>query len=200
MEGGLPLGPLAVGFFAVVDDYLIPLDATPGPALDETGAWLDIDPEPPDGSSRSFTARTYQPAASWLGVVLAPTSLIRSASLRRLAPDGGPIQYLAEASVGPVSVVGFRPVGGGSWPPGVYAVTVDWLDGGREQQGNWHVELLPGPLRAEPVLLTATRTWARHVGSSGILLGSPENWALYQGSTGRTPLAAAGPASAGDRT
>ncbi len=181
VEGGLPLGALPIGFFAVVDDDLIPLDSAPGVALDETGAWLDIDLEAPDGSARSFTARTYQPAASWLGVVLPPTSLVRSASLRQLAPHGGPSQYLGEASPGRVPVVGFRPAGGGTWPPGVYALTVDWLDGGREQQGTWHVELLPGPLREEPVLLTATRSWARHVGSDGILLGTPENWALYEG-------------------
>ncbi len=183
-EGGLPLGALPVGFFAVVDDDLISLDSTPGAALDETGAWLDIDREPPDGLSRSFTARTYQPAASWLSVILPPTSLVRSASLRQLAPHGGPIQYLGEGSLGRVPVVGFRPAGGGTWPPGVYALTVDWLDGAREREGTWHVELLPGPLREEPVLLTATRTWARHVGSSGILLGTPENWALYEGFDG----------------
>ncbi len=188
VESGLPLGALPVGFFAVVDDDLIPIDSTPGAALDETGAWLDIDREPPDGSSRSFTARTYQPAASWLSVVLPPTFLVRSASLRRLAPHGGPIQYLGEASLGPVPVVGFRPAGGGTWPPGVYALTVDWLDGGRAQQGTWHVELLPGPLREEPVLLTATRSWARHVGSTGILLGTPENWALYEGFDGSNAI------------
>lgn len=188
VEGGVPLGALPVGFFAVVDDDLIPLDSTPGAALDETGAWLDVDREPPDGLARSFTARTYQPAANWLSVVLPSTSLVRSASFRQLAPHSGPIQYLGEGSLGLVPVVGFRPVGGGTWPPGVYALTVDWLDGGREQQGTWHVELLPGPVRGEPALLTATRTWARHGGSSGILLGTPENWALYEGFDGSNAI------------
>ena len=33
---------------------------------------------------------------------------------------------------------------GGVWPPGVYAVTVDWTDAAGSHHGTWHVELRPG--------------------------------------------------------
>jgi hypothetical protein len=179
--GRLPpprLEGLPVGLFAASDDASVSLPATAGPALDEAGAWLDLDRRTSDSAPRSFVARTHQPAATRLGVVLPPESTIRFAGLLRLAPFGSTADIVGgtmTASGEAVSYVAFAAPGGASWSPGVYALRAGWVDGAGAHDETWHVELRPGPVRPEPVLLSATRAWARLAGISGALLGWPES-------------------------
>jgi len=182
---------LPVGLFLWADGAATPLASTPGPLLDETEAWLDVDRLPGNEEPRSFVAATYMPRATWLGVALPPSSEIISSGLQRLAPADAAtpiVGVTTTASRDPVSFVAFAPPGGGTWRPGVYALTVDWLDGNGEHDQTWHVGLRPGPLSDEPMLLSATRAWARHVGSSGILLGTPEAWSLYESLDGSSAI------------
>jgi hypothetical protein len=78
---------------------------------------------------------------------------------------------VATASGWDVSYVAFSAPGGAVWSPGVYAIHVTWADGAGAHDLTWHVELQPGSVRPEPVLLSATRAWARLAGTSGVLLG-----------------------------
>lgn len=167
---GLPPGP-----FLQADGAIVALDAAGGPPLDDTGAWLDVDASGGDRSPTSFVARTYQPGTTHLGVALPAYSTVRTASVRRLAPlgDASPRdRQNAIGSLAPISFVAFSPRVGETWRPGVYAMSVAWDDGDGPHDRTWHVELRPGPLPATPVMLSATRAWARFVGSSGVLLGS----------------------------
>lgn len=182
---GSGLEGLPVGLFAQVDGAadpaavsLVPLASTAGPALDETGAWLDLAPLATDQETRWAVARTYQPRAIRLGVVLPPSSTVRSSVVRRLAPFDDTTGIVGETTTGSgdnLSFVAFAPAGGATWRPGVYALTVVWEDGDGAHDRTWHAELRPGPLSAEPVLLSATRAWARRAGSSGVLLGTTES-------------------------
>ncbi|MBF8289785.1 MAG: hypothetical protein HW391_753, partial [Chloroflexi bacterium] len=169
---GLPVGP-----FAWVAGTAVPLQADAGPPLDSASAWLDLDDVGTSEAARSFVARAYQPVAEWLGVVLPSRSTIRAASLRRLAPlpwDGEPGVTTTTTSGEDLSFVAFERAGGALWRPGVYAIRIEFEDGAGSHDLTWHVELRPGPLGAEPVLLSATRAWANLAGSTGILLGTTE--------------------------
>lgn len=173
---GGPLG-LPVGPFAWRDDAAIPLLAAPGPMLDEAAAWLDVDRQPIEGRSRSFTARAYQSSAAWLGVVLPAWADVHSADLLRLAPSrSGPEVGGTSMTVSgeELSFVAFARPGGAAWRPGVYALRVEFIDADGTHDLTWHVELRPGGLQPEPVLLSATRAWARFAGTGGVLLGTTE--------------------------
>ena len=171
------LAGLPSGLFAQVDGAAVPLASTAGPPLDETGAWMDVDRRATDEEPWSYVARTYQPRATQIGVVLPPTSVIRSMALHRLAPfdDIPVIGGTAIGSGEALSFVVFAPPGGAAWRPGVYALSVEWVDGDGPHDRTWHVELRPGPLAVEPVLLSAARAWARYAGSTGVLLGTTES-------------------------
>ncbi len=169
---------LPVGLFAQVGPAVVPLASSAGPALDEAGAWLDLDPGGTGPEPGSFVARSWQPRATRLGVVLPPASTVRSAVLRRLAPFDDTTRIVGETTTGSGesrSYVAFAPATGATWRPGVYAITVVWEDGDGAHDRTWHVELRPGPVSAEPALLSATRAWARYAGAGGVLLGTTES-------------------------
>jgi hypothetical protein len=172
---GALLAGLSPGPFVQADGAAVALDAAGGPALDDVGAWRDIDPSGDARGPATFVARTYQPEATHLGVVLPPYAAIQSASVRRVAPFDDPEFQDRQTGIGslaPLSFVAFAPPRGTDWAPGVYAVDVAWEDGDGPHDRTWHIELRPGPLPATPVMLSATRSWARFVGSPGVLLGS----------------------------
>jgi len=171
---GQPVGP-----FVVADRALVQVSATAGPLLDETGAWLDVDAGAGAGATGgqppSFVARASQQRVTWLGVILPPDSTVQSMLLRRIAPLDDPPGLVGESVKGSgpdVSYVAFAPRGSATWHPGVYAMSVAWADSRGAHDETWHVELRPGPLSPDPVLLAATRAWARYAGSSGVLLGT----------------------------
>lgn len=167
---------LPVGLFASSDGASVSLPSTAGPALDEAEGWLDLDRRAADQPGRSFVARTYQPRATRLGVVLPPSSTIRSATLLRLAPfrtTAGIVGEATAVSGEAVSFVAFATPGGAIWHPGVYALRVEWEDGDGAHDLTWHAELRPGPVAPDPVLLSATRAWASLAGSDGVVLGWP---------------------------
>ena len=172
------LNGLPLGLFAEAGGVMVPLASSSGPVLDETRAWLDVDPAATGPEPRSFVARTFQQHAVRLGVVLPPGSTVRSAVLRRLAsPDanGESPVYGFNGSGSATSFVAVARTSGGAWRPGVYALSVAWSDGDGAHDRTWHVELRPGPLPAEPVLLSAARAWARYAGSTGVLLGTTKS-------------------------
>ena len=170
------LNGLPLGLFAEVGGVMVPLASSAGPRLDETRAWLDVDPAATGLEPRSFVARTFQPHAFRIGVVLPPWSRIRSAVLRRVAHPDATSESLVDpfttGSGSALSFVAFAPPGGAAWRPGVYALSVAWSDGDGAHARTWNVELRPGPLPAEPVLLSAARAWARYAGSIGVLVGT----------------------------
>ena len=169
------LPDIAIGAFATVDGASVAFDAVEGPPLDAAGAWLNVDPGT-GRAPRSFVASAFLPRATGLGVMLPPGSVVRAASLMRLAPEpfGEPLDPLgprpgyAERQdfvlFGPPSEVG--------WPLGVYRIDVDWADPDGIHARSWHVELRPGPVRAPSSLLAAAREWARYAGTSGMLLAT----------------------------
>ena len=172
----VPVSQLGIGPFATVDGIAVPLAADEGPGLTEAGAWLNVDPGT-GRAPRSFVASAYLPRATGLGVVLPAGSLIKDATIGRLAPDsllqarsdvivfGGPNQK---------SYAGFLAPGGGAWAPGVYRFTLAWSDAAGLHSGNWHLELLPGPVRERPPMLAAARAYARYAGASGVVVGTAE--------------------------
>ena len=82
-----------------------------------------------DGST---VATSYLPRATGLGVMLTSHAAVGASSIRRLAPE--PLAESPEAFGGISNMRGRTPFvvfpapDGGVWPPGVYAVTVDWQD------------------------------------------------------------------------
>lgn len=176
---GLPVGPFAErngAPIALQSAFSVLTSATS--ALDEAAAWLDVDPETSDRTPVSSVARAYVPDATGLGVVLPADATIRTAWIRRVAPSGDATAIVSQSSIGSSaagSYVVFSLVDGAVLRPGVYAMAVSWEEHGARHDATWHIELHPGPLPAVPVLLTATRDWARYAGSSGLLLGSTDS-------------------------
>ena len=165
------------GLFATTDGMAVPLPATPGPALDEVAAWLDVDPGT-RRAPRSFVAETYLPRATSLGVMLESAAPITGASIARLAPEPLPaitpeIDDTEREGVNG-SLVRFWAPEGGAWTPGVYRITVAWTDDAGKHEESWHVNLRPGPVRPAGQMLTATRAWARYAGDIGIVRGTAE--------------------------
>jgi len=172
------LNGLPLGLFAEVGGVMVPLASSAGPVLDEARAWLDVDPAAIGPEPGSFVARTFQPHAVRLGVVLPPGSTVRSAVLRLVASPDATSESLVHGLTGSgsaMSFVAFAPPSGAAWRPGVYGLSVAWWDGDGAHARTWHVELRPGPLPAEPVLLSAARAWARYAGSTGVLLGTTKS-------------------------
>lgn len=194
-----------VGLFATVGTVAIPLAANQSAPLDETRAWLDVDPgtgRPP----RSFVASAYLPRATRLGVLLPPRSVVTTARLVRLAPGPltGPQPNMGEIPKegAPRASVMFSAPTGTAWSPGVYRLTVAWTDAEGPHEESWHAELRPGPVRELPALLGAVRGWARYGGTGGVILGTAEP--LGTGSTASPirnvailPASASYPASSG---
>ncbi|MEA2609092.1 MAG: hypothetical protein QOJ75_1335 [Chloroflexota bacterium] len=172
----VPISQLDVGLFATVDGAAVMLPADEGPGLTEAGAWLNVDPGT-GRAPRSYVATAFLPRATGLGVVLAAGSLIKDATVGRLAPDSA-FQARADVTVfggsSQKSYAGFLAPGGGAWEPGVYRFTVVWSDAEGFHTGNWHVELRPGPIREQPRLLAAARAFARYAGRSGVVVGTAE--------------------------
>lgn len=169
------LPDIAIGAFATVDGASVAFDAIEGPPLDGPGAWLNVDPGT-GRAPRSFVASAYLPGATGLGVMLPPGSVVRTASLERLAPGplAAPLDPL-DPKTGYAErqdVVLFGPPSGGAWPAGVYRIDVDWADRDGIHARSWHVELRPGPVRMPSSLLAAAREWARYAGTSGVLLAT----------------------------
>ncbi len=164
----------STGLFVQAGGVIEPLRAVGADPLDEAAAWLDVDPEPGAAAARSLVARTYQPQATHLGVVLPAFSSVRSADIVRLAPV--PVStrlayWTGIESMSTISFVAFGPLDGTAWRPGVYALSIAWVDLDGSHDRTWNVELRPGPLPATPLLLSATRAWSTYVGDSGALLG-----------------------------
>jgi hypothetical protein len=136
------------GPFATVDGVGRALRAAPVDPLDETGAWAaslaGLDP-----AARPTVARVYLTRATGLGVMLPSHARIQTAGIARLAPDVplGPITSVGGVSSnhGGAPWVGFAAPDDRAWPPGVYAMTVAWMDGPERHVETWHVELRPGP-------------------------------------------------------
>ena len=110
--------------------------------------------------------------------MLPPGSVVRSATVKRLAPNALPAPAHAVEGGSPAddrtSHVLFRPASGGVWTPGVYQLAVVWADADGLHDRAWHAELRPGPVRETPRLLAAARSWARYAGASGVILGTAE--------------------------
>jgi hypothetical protein len=148
----IPVGP-----FATIDRVGWSLASTGGVPLDEAGAWLDT----AAGSGRAPTDRVavaHLPRATGLGVRLPDGSLVRAASLTRLAPEpfaSGPTRIgggiIDRRNEDPWVVFPAR--GGGAFAAGTYRIDVTWSDGSRLRQSAWHVELVPGPVPTVPPLL-----------------------------------------------
>ena len=167
---------LPQGLFIQAGGVPVPVASEAGPPLDEYGAWLDVDHDTPTAGPRSFVARASMSELNQVGVILPAFSSVRAADLVRIAPagDSDGVSQTGIGSIGSVSFVTFAPIRGPSWTPGVYALSVAWDDADGPHEATWHIELRPGPVPATPVLLAATRAWARFVGSNGVLLGVPE--------------------------
>ena len=137
------------GLFATVDGTGVPLAAgeTAGP-LDQRAAWLDVLPTA-GRPAPSVVATAYLPRATGIGAMLTSHAAIQSASLERLAPDGAlpPQQMLGGVSYvhGGTPWVVFAAPDNGAWAPGVYALSVEWIDVTGSHSATWHVELRPGP-------------------------------------------------------
>ena len=88
--------------------------------------------------------------ATGLGVMLTNHASIQLADVRRIAPDArfqaGPMVGGISNTQGGTPWVAFAPRAGGAWPPGVYAITVQWTDSTGRHDKTWHVELRPGLL------------------------------------------------------
>ena len=139
------------GPFAVVDGVSVGLSAQLGPALDEAAEWRASITPGVDGSGTADTvAVAHLPRATGLGVMFTEHAVVRSATIRRLAPDdridAAPAFGGVSSLHGRTPYIVFVPTGGGAWPPGVYAITAAWTDLGGAHSGTWHVELRPGPL------------------------------------------------------
>jgi len=171
------LTELPVGLFATVNGVAIPLGGHEGEPLDETAAWLDVDPGT-GRAPRSFVERAYLPRATGLGVALPARSVVMAASVTRLAPEplAAEAQRVDAGADGrtPSALVLFRAPGDSEWGPGVYRVSVRWGDVEGLHDASWHAELRSGPLRETPRLLEAARGWARYAGSTGVILGTAE--------------------------
>lgn len=141
-RGSDPSG-IRIGLFATVDGVGVPLPARQTSPLDDDAAWLDLS----DGAN-DVVATAYLPRASGLGVMLTPHAAVSSATIQRLAPEGG---FDAPEATGGISesqgrtpYVLFAAPDETTWAPGVYAISVAWSDGAGAHEGTWHVELRPG--------------------------------------------------------
>jgi hypothetical protein len=173
--GALP--DLPIGLFLTASGVSIPLPGEEGPALTEAGAWLNVDPGT-GRAPRSHVAAVLAPAATGIGIMLPPGSIVQRSVLRRLAPEpllGDPELVRDDAAPGnPTAHVLYRPPGGGAWLPGVYRISVVWADSAGLHDRSWHLELRPGPVREQPSMLLAARGFARYAGSSGVVVGTAE--------------------------
>jgi hypothetical protein len=174
--GSSLLSDLPVGIFATTNGRAVPLAAVAGGPLDETGAWLNVDPGT-GRRPRSFVAPAFLPRATGLGVALPSGSVVTSASIERVAPGPFPMApkrvdpgALYES---PGSMVLFA-APDGAWAPGVYRLSIAWTEPEGVHQDSWHAELRPGPLREAPPMLAAARAWARFAGTTGVILGTAE--------------------------
>jgi hypothetical protein len=142
---GVQFGP-----FAMVDGVGVPLEASQGPLMSDEDVWRMIVEDVRKGGP-SRVASEYMPRASGLGMMLTNHADVTFAAVSRLAPDA---RLLVSPMIGGISElrgrtpwVAFAPRAGGVWPPGVYALTVEWTDPAGPHRGTWHVELRPGPMR-----------------------------------------------------
>jgi hypothetical protein len=175
------LSELQGGAFATVDGVAVPLTSRPGRPLDAAHAWLDVVHD--DGSDQSGPVGVgYLPRANGLGVLLDPGASALNATIRRLAPDDGPVlestravglRFGTEGERAPYVV--FRAPGGVAFAPGVYAIDAGWTTtaGGREE-ATYTVELRPGPVRLAPELLEAARVYAPQVGVDALVIAGPD--------------------------
>jgi len=158
------------GVFALADGATLGLAGEPGPALDDAGAWLDID-QGPDATGRSHVASAYLPDTTALGVTVPDGGAITAAAIGQLVPGGHDVGVQGEIS--PVgSTVLFQAPDRLAWRPGVYALTIGWTAAGTDHVATWHVQLLPGPFQRVPRLLAAFRAWSGFAGGNGLILGS----------------------------
>jgi hypothetical protein len=168
---------LPVGLFAISEGAVLRLAADPRAGLDEASAWLNVDPGT-GRAPRSDVATKYLPNAIALGVVLPRGSTVEETTIGRLAPDNrfqGHPNVIVSGGLAGASYVEFDAPDGGVWRPGVYRISVIWVDeAGRAQLGSWHVELRPGPVRDTPRALLAARSFARYAGESGVVVGTAE--------------------------
>ena len=175
------LSELQGGAFATVDGVAVPLTSRPGRPLDPAQAWLDVVHD--DGSDQSGPVGVgYLPRANGLGVLLDPGASALNATIRRLAPDDGPVlestravglRFGTEGERAPYVV--FRAPGGVAFAPGVYAIDAAWTTtaGGREE-ATYNVELRPGPERLAPELLEAARVYAPQTGVDALVIAGPD--------------------------
>jgi hypothetical protein len=136
------------GLFATANGVGVALGAMAGPSLSEAEAWLQIVGQAGRPGPRAVPT-VYLPGATALGVMLPKGSSVRSALVRRLAPDPNFSTGLRfdgmSSSERPSPYTLFAPRGGGAIPPGDYGFEVRWTDDTGEHAATWHVELRPGP-------------------------------------------------------
>jgi hypothetical protein len=137
-----------VGPFATVDGVAVPLATRTGALMSEEEEWRRVHAQEPAGMGAPIVATAHLPRATGLGVMLTSHAGVRLAIVRRIAPDArfsaAPMLGGISESQGRTPWVAFAPRGGGTWPPGVYAITVRWTDPAGLHSETWHVELRPG--------------------------------------------------------
>jgi len=136
------LSSIRTGLFATADGYGVALAAGQTRPLDEAAAWSDL-----DGLGGGVVASAFLPAATGLGVKLAPDAEVERASIVRLSPSGdfaAPAARNGLPGDDPSPGVLFAAPDWGPWPAGVYAITVSWRDVRGDHTGTWHLELRPG--------------------------------------------------------
>ena len=140
------------GPFAVVGGVSVGLTARLGPVFDEQTEWHASIASDQQGAGTVAVARL--PRATGLGVMFTEHAVVRSLTIRRLAPDdrvdSAPPFGGVSSLHGRTPFVVFTPTGGGAWSPGVYAITASWTDPAGSHAGTWHIELRPGGLGAGP--------------------------------------------------
>jgi hypothetical protein len=138
-----------LGLFATVDGLGFSLHFANSRPLDEMDAWAATLEQPDRGPARTV-ATVFLPRATGIGVMLTAHASIRLAVLRRLAPSPlVPVPPTVRGVAGPAGetpYVVFAAPDGEALPPGAYAVSVGWAEGGSLHAGTWHVELRPGPV------------------------------------------------------
>lgn len=135
---------IRIGLFATVNGSAVPIAARQSEPLGESEAWRAT----ADEGDPTVAAR-HLPHATGLGVMLTQHAFVRSATIRRLAPEplvDAPEPYGGISDIhGSTPFVVFEAPHGTAWPPGVYAITVGWDDPTGSHNATWHVELRPGP-------------------------------------------------------
>ena len=147
------------GLFATVDGLGVSLHVADSRPLDEADAWVAT-LGPRAGSAARTVTSVFLPRATGLGVMLttarvgpARASFAGSRQARSCPSRPPSVVSRVPRARRPTSCSPL-PTARRS-PPGAYAISVGWYEGGSEHAGTWHVELRPGPVRDRPLTASA---------------------------------------------